>query len=178
MSVAAQTCGADVCGTTVVPFWRSFSSGAVDHFYTASTTEFINAANDFSYFPEGVATGVFDSQEGASSPLYRLNNVVLQDHFYTTNWTEVGEFNATGYTYEGIAAWVYTDAICGSHPLFRLFNPAEEDHFYTTSGPEVQVFLSQGYQSQGVAAFVPTAGIVTDDTVTCLGPGTVGLSST
>lgn len=49
----------------------------------ADTTEFINAANNFSYFPEGVATGVFGEQEGVSMPLFRLNNVVLQDHFYT-----------------------------------------------------------------------------------------------
>ncbi|KAJ7836816.1 hypothetical protein B0H13DRAFT_1651905 [Mycena leptocephala] len=174
----AQTCGADACGTTVLPFWRSFSSGAVDHFYTASTAEFLNAANNFSYSPEGVATGVFGRQEGASVPLFRLNNVVSQDHFYTTNITERDQFVAAGYTLEGTAAWVYTEGICGSHPLFRLFNPTQVDHLYTTSGPELQAALAQGYQSEGVAAFVPTVGIVTNDEVTCLGPGSVGLSST
>ncbi|KAF7342950.1 hypothetical protein MVEN_01725000 [Mycena venus] len=177
-SVTAQMCGADACGTTVVPFWRSFSTGAVDHFYTASTIEFLNAANNFSYFPEGVATGVFDIQEGASVPLFRLNNVVLQDHFYTTNTTERDQFIAAGYTLEGTAAWVYADGICGSHPLFRLFNLKQVDHFYTTSGPELNAALAQGYQSEGIAAFVPAVGIVTEAEVTCLGPGSVGLSST
>ncbi|KAJ7720753.1 hypothetical protein DFH07DRAFT_719457, partial [Mycena maculata] len=98
------------------------------------TTEFIDAANNFSYFPEGVATGVFGEQDGVSIPLFRLNNVVLQDHFDTfMNTTERDEFVAAGHTYEGIVAWVYNDTICGSHPLSRLFNPEQEDHFYTSA---------------------------------------------
>ncbi|KAJ7844850.1 hypothetical protein B0H13DRAFT_2363994 [Mycena leptocephala] len=60
VSVMAQTCGADACGITVVPFWRSYKSSIVDHFYTcaipffissvlypprASPTEFLSSAN-------------------------------------------------------------------------------------------------------------------------------------
>ncbi|KAJ6536353.1 glycoside hydrolase, family 25 [Mycena capillaripes] len=177
VSAVAQTCGADGCGTSVVPFWRSFSSGALDHFYTISTPEFLNADSTFLYSPEGVAAGVFSSQQGVSVPLFRLNNVELQDHFYTTNNTERDEFIAAGYTLEGTAAWVYADGVCGSHPLFRLFNAETNDHFYTTSGPELQTALTEGYQSQGVAALVTAVGIANNE-VTCLGPGAVGLSST
>ncbi|KAJ7752402.1 hypothetical protein B0H14DRAFT_425262 [Mycena olivaceomarginata] len=176
VSVMAQTCGADACGTTVVPFWRSYKSAIVDHFYTASPTEFLSSANTFSYSFEGVAAGVFSSKEGASVPLFRLNNGA--NHFYTTNATEVSEFIAAGYGLELTAAWVYNECICGSHPLFRLFDPKKGDHFYTTSESEVQAFLAQGYVSQGIAAFVPAVGIVTADEVTCLGQGSVGLSST
>ncbi|KAJ7458884.1 hypothetical protein FB451DRAFT_1046486, partial [Mycena latifolia] len=154
------------CGSTVVPFWRSFSSGAVDHFYTTNATErdeFIAAG----YTLEGTAAWVYTDGICGSHPLFRLFNPEQADHFYTStiNADERDSFIAAGYVFEGTAGFVYNRQICGSTPLFRVFNPVDVDHFYTTSPLERDASLENGYVDQGVAAYVPVAGVTVNNTL-------------
>ncbi|KAJ7924277.1 hypothetical protein B0H13DRAFT_2315673 [Mycena leptocephala] len=89
----AQTCGADACGITVVPFWRSYKSSIVDHFYTTNATEvseFIAAG----YGLELTAAWVYTEGICGSHPLFRLFDPKKGDHFYTTSKSEVQAFLA------------------------------------------------------------------------------------
>ncbi|KAJ7913723.1 hypothetical protein B0H13DRAFT_1612264, partial [Mycena leptocephala] len=157
----AQTCVNSTCGTVITPFYRTYSFD--DHFYTTDVNElgFLPDAGT-TYTPQGVAAGVFATQQGASVPLFRMFGFNPNDHFYTTDEQEVGGYSSIGYNLEGIAAYVYGDQICGSVPLFRLVHGVDvgSDHFYTTSELERQVALATGYIDQGIAAYVPIPGVI------------------
>ncbi|KAF7343161.1 hypothetical protein MVEN_01746900 [Mycena venus] len=165
-AVTAQTCFDSTCGAVITPLYRTYSADNDDHFYTNDASELVFVPNTAStYTPQGVAAGVFATQQGASVPLFRMFSVNPWDHFYTTDEQEVEEFGLIGYNLEGIAAYVYGDQICGSVPLFRLVHGVNvsgpgfgSDHFYTRL--ERQVALATGYTDQGIAAYVPIPGVV------------------
>jgi hypothetical protein len=71
-----------------------------------------------------------------SIPLQRYWNAQIADHFYTTNWNELG-WGASGWVYEGIQCYVYESQVPGSVPLYRYWNPGIGDHFYTTNWSEL-----------------------------------------
>jgi len=72
----------------------------------------------------------------ATVPLYRYWNPGAGDHFYTTNWNELGTGNY-GWGYEGIQCYVLSRQPAGSVPLYRYWNPEIADHFYTTNWGEL-----------------------------------------
>ncbi|KAF7305896.1 hypothetical protein HMN09_00743800 [Mycena chlorophos] len=158
--VASQSC--TDCGSSITPLFRMFSVNTVDHFYTNGASEVIAAATDDDYGLEGVASGVFPSQQGCSVQFLRLNNPTVFDHFYTINTNEAAIFEQNGYTLEGNAGYINASPNCSTVtiPLLRFFNPAAIDHFYTTSEEEGQAFTSQGYVSQGIAGYVPLPGVI------------------
>jgi hypothetical protein len=55
---------------------------------------------------------------------------VAKDHFYTTNFNELGNGNY-GYAFERIEG--YVDGSQGAGGFFRYYNSAIGDHFYTTN---------------------------------------------
>ncbi len=66
----------------------------------------------------------------APSPLYRLYNGVIVDHFYTRDAAE--KDNAVKnlqYNYEGIVGYVYPNECEGGRPLYRLYSGGATDHF-------------------------------------------------
>jgi hypothetical protein len=72
----------------------------------------------------------------ARVPLYRYWNPTNTDHFYTTNWAELGN-GRFGWNYEGIQCYVFPSAVAGTVPLYRYWNPTIGDHFYTTNWAEL-----------------------------------------
>jgi hypothetical protein len=80
-------------------------------------------------------------QAATGVPLHRYWNDELGDHFYTTDWSELGH-GAWGWVYEGIACHVYA-ATPGappppnSQPLHRYWNGEVANHFYTTDSAEL-----------------------------------------
>jgi C1A family cysteine protease len=72
----------------------------------------------------------------ATGALYRYWNPDIGDHFYTTNWSELGSGNY-GWHFEGIQCYVYAQQQPGTVPLYRYWNPAAGDHFYTTNWSEL-----------------------------------------
>ncbi len=92
-------------------------------------------------------------------PFYRLFNLGIVDHFYTTNAAERDNAVANlQYNYEGIAGYVYPSAeYYGVVPLYRLFSPGATDHFYTSDAAERAVALTEGYMDEGIAAYAPPA---------------------
>ncbi len=69
-------------------------------------------------------------------PLYRYWNPGGTDHFYTTQWSELGIGNH-GWGFEGIQCYVCSQQQQGTVPLYRYWNPGISDHFYTNNWGEM-----------------------------------------
>ncbi|KAJ3972967.1 hypothetical protein EV361DRAFT_781913, partial [Lentinula raphanica] len=80
-------------------------------------------------------------------PLLRAFSSSLQDHFYTTNASEMNNNALVGgvYAFEGEAAFIWSSSQPGTIPLFRLYNRNATDHFYTMSSDEVPEMMLFGW---------------------------------
>jgi len=88
----------------------------------------------------------------ATAALYRYWNPTVGDHFYTTNWSELGAGNY-GWSLEGVQCYAYTQQRQGTVPLYRYWNPGVGDHFYTTNWNELGSG-NYGWQLDGVQCYV------------------------
>jgi hypothetical protein len=105
--------------------------------------------------------GALGVETDVPQPLYRYWDAQIPDHFYTTNWNELGAGNAA-WTYEGIACRVHLAAIPGTVPLYRYWNSQLGDHFFTTDYSEIGAG-KYGWVLEGVGCYVhdqPVAGAV------------------
>ncbi len=98
-----------------------------------------------------------------SLPLHRYWNPYAGDHFYTTDWNELGGGNY-GWSYEGVQAYIFPQQVPGSVPLYRYWNGGIADHFYTTNWGELGAG-NHGWGYEGVQGYVYTQA----------GPGNVPL---
>jgi len=80
-------------------------------------------------------------------PFFRYFNGGICDHFYTTNWGELGQ-GRHGWKYEKTEGNIYKSRVSGTVPLYRWWNG--RDHFYT--GDSLS-FRNYGYKSEGVAGY-------------------------
>jgi hypothetical protein len=85
-------------------------------------------------------------------PLYRYWNARATDHFYTTNWRELGP-GRHGWRFEGIQCHVFPRRLEGTVPLYRYWNPRVADHFYTTNWRELGRGR-YGYRYEGIQCWV------------------------
>jgi C1A family cysteine protease len=92
------------------------------------------------------------SPGGTYVPLYRYWNPSGGDHFYTTNWGELGG-GAHGWGYEGVQCYVSPDPRPGLVPLYRYWNGGACDHFYTTNWAELGAG-AHGWAYEGVQCYV------------------------
>ncbi len=84
----------------------------------------------------GVTVGAGPKPASRYTPLYRYWNPGIGDHFYTTNWGELGG-GKYGWGFEGVQCYVAPSAAPGLVPLYRYWNPGIGDHFYTTNWGEL-----------------------------------------
>lgn len=119
-------------------------------------------------FPD--ETGLLETMEANSTnkfypskrrivSLYRYYNASRVNHFYTTNYRELGG-GTGGYKYEGIQCKIYNFRFKGTVPLYRYYNASRVNHFYTTNYRELGGGKN-GYKFEGVAGYVfpsPRAG--------------------
>ncbi len=90
-------------------------------------------------------------------PLYRYWNSKICDHFYTTDWAELGN-GKYGYRWEGTQCYVFAAQEPGSIPLYRYWNNSRGDHFYTTNWAELGAGRS-GYVYERIQCYVfPASG--------------------
>ena len=90
------------------------------------------------------------------APLHRYWNPSIGDHFYTTNWGELGG-GRYGWTYEGVQCDISPITQFGLVPLYRYWNAQAGDHFYTTNWGELGTGR-YGWAYEGVQGYVsPTA---------------------
>ncbi|KAF8180947.1 hypothetical protein K438DRAFT_1602107, partial [Mycena galopus ATCC 62051] len=150
------------CGdpTLTVPFYRGYTSKAVDHVYTTDVTNLSDDILHSAYVLQGVAAFVFLAQEESTVRLYRLYSTAATDHFYTISTTERDSAVTNGYMPESELIYTYPTQICGSIPLFRLFSASGKlhnwpDNFYSTSESERQNFITnEGYSDVEIAGYV------------------------
>ncbi len=71
-------------------------------------------------------------------PLYRYWNERVKDHFYTTNYSEIGD-ERSGYILQGVEAYVFeVSVLSNTVPLYRYWNERIKDHFYTMDYDELK----------------------------------------
>eukprot|EP01084_Bolivina_argentea_P148100 259003_1 len=93
------------------------------------------------------------SSEKALHRYYDIIIVANGDHFYTTNYNELGN-GKSGYVSEGVACFVYENQVCKSSPLYRYYNSGNGngDHLYTTNYDELSAGGS-GYVYEGIQGY-------------------------
>ncbi|MBE6049740.1 MAG: hypothetical protein E7214_03525 [Clostridium sp.] len=84
--------------------------------------------------------------------LYRYCRNFDQEHFYTTNWNEVGSGNAV-YNYEGVECRIFECQEDDTIPLYRYCRNDGGIHFYTTNPNELGAG-NPGYTSEGIVGYV------------------------
>jgi len=89
------------------------------------------------------------------TPFYRYYNRRRVDHFYTTDWNELGS-GRYGWAYDSIECLIYSSQVPDTIPLYRYWG--KNDHFYTTNRKEVGTaargkIVLGGYRSQGIAGY-------------------------
>jgi len=93
-----------------VPLYRYWKSNGVDHFYTTNGNEIGTTTpgktGKYGYKSEGIAGYCFSNQVAGTVPLHRYWNPTITDHFYTTNWGELGR-GKKGWGYEGVQCYVF-----------------------------------------------------------------------
>jgi hypothetical protein len=87
-----------------------------------------------------------------TAPLYRYWKPAGGDHFYTTNFRELGR-GRLGYRYEGIQCYIFPRRVRGTVPLYRYWNPRIVDHFYTTNFRELGRG-AHGWRLEGIQGWV------------------------
>jgi subtilisin family serine protease len=65
-------------------------------------------------------------------PLYRYWDPTRTDHFYSSNFGEIG-WGLYGWEFNWIEANLYPTQQPGTVPLYRYWNPTISDHFYTVT---------------------------------------------
>ncbi|KAJ6570575.1 hypothetical protein DFH09DRAFT_1080133 [Mycena vulgaris] len=145
----------ETCGNIadVLPFYRTYDSAVIDHWYTPDVSG-INIWNPRGYALEGVAGLVFLTQEEGTAPLYYLYSQAATDSFYTMSTTERDAALKNGYGNRS-STYIYPTQSCGSIPLYRLFSASGKDNFYTTSESERLDFIAnRGYVDMEVAGYI------------------------
>jgi len=95
-----------------VPLYRYFRGKNEDtsHFYTTNENDIgtitPGSTGKHGYRSEGIAGYCFSSQVEDTVPLHRYYNSGTTDHFYTTDWGELGN-GKNGYEYEGVQCYVF-----------------------------------------------------------------------
>ena len=120
--------------TNHIPLYRSWNGK--DHFYTTSKGEYNGLPRK--YKREGIACYIAKSRISGHIPLYRLYKGRIDDHFYTTSYSEKNKaVRVHGYKYEGVAGYVSSTKTANHTEFFRAWNPSIGDHFYTTKVKEI-----------------------------------------
>ncbi|KAM5539291.1 hypothetical protein V8D89_007164 [Ganoderma adspersum] len=105
--VAAYILPSDTQAPTAVPLFRLYSSKNSDHYLTANATDRDVTLNHYNYVSDAIAGYVYPDEECGTVPLYRLNNHVVLDNFFTTDQAEVYDFvDQLGYNDLGAIAYV------------------------------------------------------------------------
>ena len=98
------------------------------------------------------------------APLFRYYHPGVVNHFYTTNWNEIGQVipgrrGKHGYIAEGIVCLLITRRMSPRRnlvPLYRYYKGG--NHFYTTNSGEIGTTRHgqvgrHGYKSEGIAGY-------------------------
>jgi hypothetical protein len=113
------------------PFHRYYQPTSFDHLYT-TTFE----VEGYNWTDEGIEGYLYTYPEPGTVRLYRYyHGSGVKDHFYTTDFNDLGNGNSA-WTYESaFIYYVYNTQVAGTVPLYRYFGHSQ--HFYTTNYAEL-----------------------------------------
>jgi hypothetical protein len=101
----------------------------------------------------------FSNQSKAQEAVYQYYNSILQRHFYTTNFNELGN-GGQGFTLVGTLGYLYPigdpNITTGSfnRAVYRFYNSSTGAHYYTMRGT---VFPS-GFHLESIMGYTPPGG--------------------
>ncbi|CAF0997125.1 unnamed protein product [Adineta steineri] len=153
----------------LVPFYR-YSQNGYSHFYTIDPNEIgtvtPGSTGRGNYVFEGSVGRIYDSpgpNPSLTLALYRYINIRSGQHFYTTNWQEIGT-NTVGasigdWKHEGIAGYIYSTMQPDTRPLYRYYERSHDAHFYTPDANEIGTTTPgtagrDGYVFEGIIGYV------------------------
>jgi subtilisin family serine protease len=87
-----------------------------------------------------------------TAPFYRYWNPSIVDHYYTTDWNELGS-GLNGWQFWQVECYVHTQQQPGTVPLYMYWNPTIGDHYYTTDFNELGSGRS-GWTFYRISAYV------------------------
>ena len=96
---------------------------------------------------------VYPTQESGTVPLYRYWNPTVGDHYYTTNFNELG-YGAYGWTFEHVECYVFPYQASGTVPFHEYWNASVGDHFYTINLDELGPSGAYGWTYAQVQGYV------------------------
>jgi hypothetical protein len=85
-------------------------------------------------------------------PLYRYWNPSVTDHYYTTDFNELG-WTGSGWEFNWIECYIYPTQASGTVPLYEYWNPTVGDHYYTINYNELGAG-AYGWTYQTVVGYV------------------------
>jgi Repeat of unknown function (DUF5648) len=114
--------------TTAV--YRGYNPKTDDHLYTTDPGEIYFQGGAYEF--EGIVFYVY-SQSASGKPFHRLRDPNGEQHVYTADDTEYGEYIAENFHDEGVLGYVFPNASFPSNigPLYETYNPNDGSHFYT-----------------------------------------------
>lgn len=135
---------------------RFWSPVFKSHFYTISTSEYIQVKNyDSNWVYEGVAFKAYTGKPVGTIPVYRFWSPVFHSHFYTTDEAEYNRLKNTdpNWTFEKIDFYTYSASQSGSYnDVHRFWSPSFGSHFYTSDFLESErVKNDPNWKYEGVA---------------------------
>lgn len=132
------------------PLHRGYSPTTHDHMLSTSKHEITSLG----YTYEGVQCYIW-TPEPAPTPFYRYWNAHVKNHFYTTNYAELGH-GKHGYILETSPGKLSSTPSVGTVALYRYYKAG--DHFYTTNVDEIKETIkgklgAHGYKCEGIAGY-------------------------
>jgi hypothetical protein len=110
-----------------------------DWFMTTSVAEMNNAVSE-GWDSRGIACYTSPAQIPGTVPLYRIYNIALRDHIFTSNVQEYNTLQKVFYKPEGIVGYVFpkNNQAPGTVPLYRFFAGGKHSyHRYSLSPTKV-----------------------------------------
>jgi hypothetical protein len=83
-------------------------------------------------------------------PVFRyFNRADLMNHFYTTNYNELGNGSNNEWIFEGVGFFAFPNQVSGSVPVYRYYSSSSSDHYYTTNFNELG-YATADYGYEGI----------------------------
>lgn len=86
-------------------------------------------------------------------PLYRSWNEYLSDHYYTTDFRELGS-GTYEWNFQRVECKVFVPQLPDTVPLYRYWNGFLYDHFYTTDFYELSSSGAEGWNFEQIQGYV------------------------
>ena len=117
------------------------------------------AHNDFSPYDIVATQFLYPSNPPATGtvPVFRYySRSTSHDHFYTTDFSTLGNGSNSGYIFEGIGFFAFPGQASGTVPVYGYYSSSKQDHFYTPNYSELGGG-SQGYSYEGIKFYAYTS---------------------